>query len=693
MSKKTVVSDYIKNKFENIKKDSFLEEISKLPFVNQKELLIEEMENINEYIKIIKSNNNYYDTIDNKKVLNKNIKKYIDDLKKIINKYSEYYKCLNLLEYYDSRQERIDQKINFESSQIVLTNNQISIFNQLNENNIDNFKFNDLVSIAKYLIQNFNEEKLNIIKLILNKLEEIFINNNYSDEYFVAISSIKNMLTYKINYLDKNDSDRKVLKELKKYVRSIISFSKEKESNMHDYRVDIINVFLDSELYMNKIIQKNSEWINILDDDGNSLAYNVLVKYLDLYLLELQGKQSSILKEKYLNIYFMINESPHYLYKDVDKFKIDSLFDNFKETIKNGDFKRSTYLDVIKNLDGILIKNEKDDLQKKFDNKIISFENERILENKCDDQRVDLTNEYTIIITSNNSDLYNYAYSINKNENDNYILKVHITDMAKFIEPNSYLDEMLKNSMFKTNKYWLENKLLSKFSLVKGEKKPALTLECEILPDRQIKNLRCFESNIVVDDIYSFEEFNKNIKKEENLLYLQAGQILNNNLDITNCGKSLEYSFNKCILDEVGKYFEKNNYPYIYKVQPIQSSDNYIKLLTKLNYLFAKIDKEDANMFYNIICDDTNYSKYSLKPQYHSQLDQKYYTDLLIPLHSYIGLYLQYLIKTFMLNKNNLDKNIVKNIYKTDLKNIISLANVKKEEKRVNKQKKKINSN
>lgn len=589
MSKRTVVSNYIKDKFNNIKKDSFLEEVSKLSVVNQKEAIIKEVDNINYYIKMIKNNDKYYEKINGNLELNVNIKKYIHNLKQIIIKYQEYYKYLCLLEYYDTRKDRIKEKIEFESSQIKLTEDQIVVLNNLNDSNISSYDFNVLANIVKYLIQHFTIDKLDLINLILKQLQTEFIDNNYSDEYFIAISSIKNILTYKINYLDKNDDNRKLLKEIKKYVKSIIDYSKEKEKQEHDYCIDILNILLDNELYIQKIIQRSSKLLNLIDEDNRTIAYFAIAKYLDLYLLELKGRQSSIPKEKYLDIYYMIELSSNYKYKDIDKVKIEELTNNFKETIKNSGFKREKYLEVVKKLDEDLNKTSTTNKQE-LNKELIDFENQNILNSSNIDHRKDLTNEYTIIVDSKKLNLYNYAYSINKKSENNYILKLHITDVSKDIKSGSYLDEMLKNTMFK-DEVWLDEKILSKLSLNKNKISPVITIECEVLENGKITNLKSYRSNILVDDIYSLEEFNSNMTNKNIFPFVKIGKILNKELDKSNCGKSLMNTFEKCILTEIGKYFDDHNYPYIYKIQYKQNSDEYIKLLTKLNYLFSKIKK------------------------------------------------------------------------------------------------------
>ena len=71
MSKRTVVSDYIQNKLNNIKKDDFLLEIEKESFYRQRILIFEEIKQINDYISLIKENRNSYEVINSKKQLNK----------------------------------------------------------------------------------------------------------------------------------------------------------------------------------------------------------------------------------------------------------------------------------------------------------------------------------------------------------------------------------------------------------------------------------------------------------------------------------------------------------------------------------------------------------------------------------------------------------------------------------------------
>jgi hypothetical protein len=112
MSKRTIVSDYIKNKLNCIKKDEFLKEIANESLYRQDNLITQEIKNINDYINVIKNNKNSYETVNGKKQLKLVVKNYITSLKNIITKYQKYIKYIRLLDNYNNRQNRIKAKRN-----------------------------------------------------------------------------------------------------------------------------------------------------------------------------------------------------------------------------------------------------------------------------------------------------------------------------------------------------------------------------------------------------------------------------------------------------------------------------------------------------------------------------------------------------------------------------------------------------
>lgn len=693
MSKKTLVSDYIENKLNSIKKDSFLEEnsLTNLSYTKQQELIYNEINSIYSYIKIIKENKKCYKIVNGRRVLEKPIKEYISGLRKIINKYFEYAKYLKLLERYQTRKELIEKRIEFESNEINLDDDKINILNHLDYENVKDIDFNTLGDIAKYLINNY-ESYNSKLELIIKELGSRYKYNEYSEESYIILSSVKGVINNKINSLDKKDRRRDVLKEYKKYIKGIIEIIREKDIEKYDYRYDIISYLMEDEYCFNRLLEEMPDIVNLKDKDGYSLSYNVLEKYLDIYLLELQGRSKGINKEEIIKIYHKIIKHPYY---SDDYSNINEMLEHFKETIKNGRFRREKYIEVLNTLEDI----NKVPLENKKESKINNFdiEDERnyILNKSSSTNRVDLTLEDTIVLCTNKEKYYNYAYSVTKNCNGNHVLKVHRTTIRDFIKHGSMIDMYLRENMFKGENNWLDAELMDKFSLNKGEIKPALTFELEITPKGKVNNFKCYKSNIKVDDVYTYENVNSEIKKHNLrfIPYLEINYFLNKEVNKNNYASDMVNTFNKAVLDNIGSYFSRKSLPFIYKAQKEQDNSRYIRNMTTLNSIFSKISRDDFKKIYQIICDDINYSRYTSKPETHNALNQKYYSDLFIPLYSYIGIFLEEMINQFYLTHDTGEMlEIKKYIWLNEQDYIINWANEIKENKRNMEHKNKIKS-
>lgn len=687
MSKRTVVSDYVEKKLNNIKKDSFLEELSILgvPYSKQREIIMDEIDSIYQYIKIIKENKKCYEINNNRKVLKKPIKLYISNLRKIISKYFEYSKYLRMLERYQTRKDLIDKRIEFDSNEVTLTDEQIRILNSVNEENIKKVSFGDLGDIAKYLINDY--EYYNIqLELVLKELGSRYKYDEYNEESYIILSSVKGAVNNKINTLDKDDYRRVKLREYKKYIKSIIDIIREKEDRKYDYRYDVVEYLIEDEYCFNRLLEEMPDIVNLCDRDGYSLSYNILEKYLDAYLLQLLGKHKGKSKDDLLKTYHKIISHPYYFNSSSNIKATEELIDNFKNVIKNGRFKRDKYLDVLTNLENINNVLVEEKHTSKIDYSDIADERAIILRKTSDSYRVDLCDEDTIVLCTKNEKYYNYAYSVTKNSNGTHILKVHITDVKEFIKHDSMLDLFLKENISKGENNWLDDELLNKFSLNLGEIKPVFTFEMEVYPSGKINNFKCYKSNIKVNDIYTYEEANREIKNHNLrfLTYLEINYFLNKDIDKDNYALSMSDVFTKKVFDNVGSYFKKHKLPYIYKYQKNQDNARYIKNMTALNSVFSKVSKEHFKKFYQIICDDINYSRYTSNPENHTSLNQKYYTDLFIPLYSYIGIFLQEMIDQFYLTKQIGELlNIKKAIWENERNYVVKHANDLKIQKRV----------
>lgn len=695
MSKRTVVTDYIQNKLAHLKRDQFLDEISKEPLFRQRNFITDEIKNINDYISLIKDNKNSYEMIDGKKKLKSAIKNYIKSLRQIISKYQQYIKYLNLLDSYSNREERLSERIKFESWDVTLSNNQLRLLDTITSNSIKNISFTDLVKISKYMINNFEVlENHNLLFEILKEIINRFLDNNYNEEDYVFISSIKSTLTYKINSLNKDDKLRKPLHQMKKFVKSSLERSQDVLEDTHDYRYEIVEYLMENEYYFNRILEDLPDTVNLTDKEGYSLVYNIISKYLDQYLLELQGKKTDIPKEKYARMYRKIINLPEYQNNKENSYEIEVLINNFKETIKHGKFKRDKYLQVLNDLDNI----KKEDVsiiddEQQFDKVQLLSEHQSILNRTNISKRVDLTNEDTIVITTNGVQYHNYAYSVSKDLKGQHILKVHVTAVREFIKHDSELNNWLKHYMFYNDDHWLDDKLLNKFSLEKNKIKQAITFELKVLPSGGVEEFCIYKSNIKVNDIYLATDVHDMIKKH-NLRFLTFSEIaffLDKNMNKDNYGISITETFNKTILDLIGKFFQDNNLPYIYRIQDKQNSETYMNNMTFLNNLFTKISKNDFNKFYQIICEDTNYARYTSDCMHHFLLNQKYYTDLFIPLYSYIGIHIQELINQFYFKElSDETLKFKKIIWQKENAYLIERANRLKEQKRIDKHKHKM---
>lgn len=696
MSKKTVVSDYIENKLNCIKRDSFLEEVNSSNeslYVKQSTIL-KEIDNINNYIKMIKENKKCYEIVNGKKVITPKVREYISNLKKIILKYREYVRYLKLLEKYQTRADIINNRIEIESKNVVLNDEQLKTLNSINDTTVEEIDFQDLIGIAKHLILNY--EGINYkLELIFKELGSRFKHYEYNDEDFIALSSLKGVIHKKLSSLDKDDFRRAKLNEFKRYIKSIIELLRSAEDEQYDYRFEIVEHLMNDEYCFNRLLEDMPDIVNLKDKDGYTLAFNVVSKYLDAYLLELKGKSNGEVKDNYLKIYKKIITHPYYSNSDDNKIEIDSLIENFKEMIKNGKFRRDKYLEVINSLEQMNVLEEVRAKNLDVSLEELDFEQKYLLGQITNNYRINLIDEDTIVICSNNEKYHNYAYSVTKNTKGNHILKVHITNVREFIKPDSIIDLYLKNEMFKNEDNWINDELLNKFSLTLNNEKPAFTFEMEVTPRGKINNFKCYKSIIKVNDIYTYENVNKAIKNHDLrfLPYLEMNYFISKDIDKSNYAFSICNTFNKVVLNTIGDYFYKNKLPYIYKGQKEQDSVYYMQNMIKLNGLFSKISKEHFYKFYKIICDDVNYSRYCKKPEKHCSLGQNFYTDLFNPLYSYIGLFLQDMIEEFYINHPTGELlEVKKKMYNQEKEYLIKQANEVKETKREEIHKNKIKS-
>lgn len=213
-------------------------------------------------------------------------------------------------------------------------------------------------------------------------------------------------------------------------------------------------------------------------------------------------------------------------------------------------------------------------------------------------------------------------------------------------------------------------------------KRPAITYEIELSNNGRIVNFDIYKSIVTLDKIYSYENFQL---PNEEVIFSYYTLLKDFDIDELDFGKSLEKMYLSKVSRAVGTYFTKKDLPCIYRVQEKQDEETFVKDMSKLNSLMGKLNKRDAKIIYQIICEDTNKAYYASKNIGHDGCNQAYFLDLFSPIDNYVTLTLQKLIDDFYIN----EKKYKTEEWKTEIEKIITLANQKRVEHR-NKEKCKI---
>ncbi len=285
------------------------------------------------------------------------------------------------------------------------------------------------------------------------------------------------------------------------------------------------------------------------------------------------------------------------------------------------------------------------------------------------DDREDLTHLQTFTIDAKDTEDFDDALSFEENENQ-YILYIHIAEVAGFIKPGSALWEgalerastlYLPDGIFPMLPFSLSH---GKFSLKQDTLRPAITFKIildqkyNILDFKPILSLIKVKKRLTYEDVddylsqgdkfwqklYSiFMYFKKKREKKGALaIFLPEIQIkINEKKEIT--VQKLVMTPARYFIAEAmilintltAEFLYKNHIPAIYRSQPQPSEiienfeDNLYSKLLQLKFL-AK-------------------SELSTQPAYHSGLGVDCYTTLTSPIRRFLDLLIQYQLKFFLL--------------------------------------------
>lgn len=595
----------------------------------------------------------------------------VDELRKEIKNLKRYLKYIN-------NQKFIDSATSISQEEYSLTPEQSIIFSKIvsSNSNLNDFSVDDLVSITRYIIVNcdVNTYKELIIRVIQHLSYQLNDDQDYSNKIITALKKIKSSIRFK-NSISDDSKQRIVLNTIKKLIVVNIKMYKPKKKE-HNHLINIINYWLDddsNELFLYKLFRRISNTINIRDQSGTHILVIILKRYIESYKEFLKNQNNSIVdKDYYKRLFIFLHGFDSLLLTDSDISEMESIIDDFKLLLERKKYKAERKLEALHDIEDIFkCKTESCEQFYQNDDEIseqIALLPYRISLELKSKSRINLTDEYTIVINDVKTLYNNYAYSCIEGENGSLILKVHVIDINSLIG-NTALEDMMKSRMFSDIEH--DQYLLPLFaiqnilSMIPNRDIPTITYEVSISEKGKCSNLRIYKSKVRVNDIFTSDQISSSNIPIELSNFIKLKKILG-----TDISDKLDVNINRCIRRRVGRDFCDKKIPFIFKRQDRQDEKKYVHDMTFLNSILSKLNDEMATIIYSIICEDINCSYYSAIPGEHIGVNENYYSDILIPLDSYVGVVLQKIIEKFYLKNNGYNE-----ISEVDIRDIILRSN------------------
>lgn len=593
------------------------------------DLIIEielEIERINIIISNLKKDKSSYESKNLKQSVKDEISKLNRD-KKVLQDYLTHVKKIVSYVKPEPLKEKGDTNL--------LNDRQKAILNDILNEKIIKLSVKDLTDIYIYLLDNLDLEKLKKVAIYLSCLYNK-ANDEVKEDLIVLINKLRTKTHNKQKECNKKDD-----KIASNKLNDIINFLTVEyiEIETKDYRFEVLDFWLKDEnsyIYIKRLTEVMPEIINI-KVDGKNVIFKILDYYFRSCLTELKNRTKYyVKKDYYLQIINLFINHPCF-----DKSLIPLInykLDSFKETIQR--YKLSN--DILMHMQQIGKKETYDTpSMPKLDNDIIKYVFDYQTHNK---QRYNLTEE-TFAFKNENNPYISKCYSTFVNDRGNIVIRVHTIDISEYMKNNDEYLEYLKSKVSGKDLFDDEFKKQVSFSL--GRSRLSFTYELEMLPNGKVLDFNIYKSFIRLDKIYDYKDFGF-----PNDIVKFSYYLLNGSKEIpNNLGVELEKLYLSRVGNVVGRYFEKNKYPFVYRVQEEKTSEDFVRNMSQLSHIMGKMDKKDAKTIFGIICEDHNNSYYTNKNIGHYSSSQKYYLDLFNPLENYMTLLLQKLIYEYFMYK------------------------------------------
>lgn len=366
------------------------------------------------------------------------------------------------------------------------------------------------------------------------------------------------------------------------------------------------------------LVKKYSQFLNCLDENDNSLLYNIILDFvntLDLYYLKVIA-------------YLLENLPPNYIQKDIEKLNDIIELDVNKNYDNNRELRLlSNLLEHYFNQDNKLINRERVLLMEKP--KIKEKYNEELDRIDYID-REDLTKLYTFTLSNNWE-----AFSINA-DGDKRKIYVHIIDLEKYIDKNSEADKYASHKVFGCI---FDEEYLNKFvNFKEGKNRLALTVEFEFDKNGKFKNTNVYESVINVNE--SLDKEDEKTLKLKNIFENLFGFEDNNT----------KQKLHHFIEEQLAIICEENRIPVIFKNINLDKSIEDIMKLSGTSSFTKNFWNDETILVDDLIKEFSNcYARISFGKA-DASFDKRE-VAILDPGHNYIALFNSRLIKEYLIKK------------------------------------------
>lgn len=463
-------------------------------------------------------------------------------------------------------------------------------------------------------------------------------------------------------------------------------------------------IFQDKDLsQIKRFLKLHPNILNNVNEDGYDVFANILKLYVSL-------SESSISEINYFyNVIVLFISSK--VGKDIIKNQ-----DEYLKIVKKNKFKHKSHvikvLQLFDNSYSVSLEELEDtyNISFSFPNIIMNEIYSLKMNNSC---RYNFTNQECITIDGENAVCLDDAFYLEREDNGNYKLYIHITDIPSFIPYNSliqsearkreetlylrdttipmypeYISDCICSLLPYNNRnvisfiFTLDNNLdiIDNMQIVKGKINVGHKLSYDMADEKIISPDGSYLSSMLIKLFdFSMKRRKENKSKENYRSYENAVDRKEHheslNIDISPSA-NIVHEMMVLINYYISKYFKELSLPFVYR-EVFLPDDNFIN--EQLNIIKntndnINLDKYFINYFKGVYIE----GKYVDVPKYHRGLNLSSYSHCSSPARRYADSFNQYLIYDFIFDNKIDDINI--DIWKYRIKDLVPYLNIKKKE-------------